>query len=342
MKKYLSILTALFAVLFTSCSNDDIPVMHETVFKVDPSTVISSYDEYYVGDLTALGSGCKLRIRLLVYNEDGSLVAYDEAFSNDYTHIHSFNFALAEGEYTTVAITDVIIGDFEYYTMTNQERLNTLQLTNTGYVGGQNNILGLTAESQYVTSIPHDINIKVKPAGALIICYIKNWNDCLKYTDSKTGEKIDIETYYLTANQISSDITLNSIGDPIYSIQTSTDFNYAWYIHERDSDYKNGYGYVFKFPMSNVKLLWQGVTYNEKRYRWGEPVALNIEANEEYYFELDMATDEATWHDLNINTRKSNEIFNSNTKNAKLNQNFNFMIKDEPVSIKAIDYLKKK
>ena len=162
MKKYLSILTALIAVLFTSCSNDDIPVMHETVFKVDPSTVISSYLEYNVGDLTSFSSGNKLRIRLLAYDEDGVLVASDESFSNDYTHIQTFNFALPEGNYTTVAITDVVSSTTEFYTLSNQERLNTTTITSTGKIGLQSGILGLTTETHYVSSYTNDINIKVK------------------------------------------------------------------------------------------------------------------------------------------------------------------------------------
>lgn len=342
MKKYLSILTALIAVLFTSCSNDDIPVMHETVFKVDPSTVISSYLEYNIGDLTSFSSGNKLRIRLLAYDEDGVLVASDESFSNDYTHIQTFNFALPEGNYTTVAITDVVSSTTEFYTLSNQERLNTTTITSTGKIGLQSGILGLTTETHYVSSYTNDINIKVKPAGALIVYSINNWNACLDYVDKNTGENVNIESYALLANQVSGDLTLNSVGEPVYSITSSTDYDYLWTLHTRNSNAQGGYGYIFKFPMSNVKLKWVGETFNDKVYSWGDAAVVNIEAGKEYYFELNVDTNEAEWLVLDLSSRKSANLFNTNNSNATLNQNFNLMIKDEPVSIKAIDYLKKK
>ncbi len=342
MKKYLAIFAVLFTVILSSCSNDDIPVTHTTAFKVDPSTVISSYEEYNVGDLTSLGSNYQLRIRLLVYNENGVLVASDEAFSADYTHIQTFSFNLSEGEYTTVAITDVIgktsSAVEEFYTLSNQERLNTTTLTYTNYVGAQLAILGLTTEKQHIAASASDINIKVKPAGALIVCHIDDWNACLDYNDN--GVAIDVETYKLLGNQASSDLTLNTYGEPTYSIKSSSDYDYIWYTHKRNSQYLGGYGYAFKFPMTNVKLKWVAET-SSGRYNWGAPAVVDIEAGKEYYFELDVANEEAGWYDMEINSYRATAVQKANEKIEAMNTNFNFRIENEPVSVKAINYMKK-
>lgn len=342
MKKYLAIFAVLFTVILSSCSNDDIPVTHTTAFKVDPSTVISSYEEYNVGDLTSLGTSYQLRIRLLVYNDKGVLVASDESFSADYTHIQTFNFNLAEGEYTTVAITDVVgktssaVGEF--YTLSNQEKLNTTTLTYTNYIGGQLAILGLTTENQSISSYSRDINIKVKPAGALIVIHIDDWNACLDYNDN--GVPLNVKTFKLLGNQASSDLTLNSFGEPEYSVKSSSDYDYIWYTHDRDDKYIGGYGYSFKFPMRNIKLKWVAETAST-RYSWGDPAVVDIEAGKEYYFELDVANDEAGWYDLDISTKAPAMIQKADNL-LKQNMNYGFKIENNPISVKAINYLKQK
>lgn len=342
MKKYLAIFAVLFTVILSSCSNDDIPVTHATAFKVDPSTVISSYEEYNVGDLTSLGSYYQLRIRLLVYNQEGVLVASDEAFSPDYTHVQTFSFNLSEGEYTTVAITDVVgktsSAVDEFYTLSDQTKLNTTTLSYTGYVGGQRAILGLTTESQYISSSSREIGIKVKPAGALIVCHIDNWNACLNWNDN--GVTLDVKTFKLLGNQASSDLTLNSFGEPTFSIRSSSNYDYIWYTHDRNSDYVGGYGYAFKFPMTNVKLKWVAETASGS-YNWGDPAVVDIESGKEYYFELDVENDEAGWYDLGIDAQK---VAAMQIANPSVEQQFNLMlnVENETTSIKPITYLKQK
>lgn len=346
MKKYLAIFAVLFTVILSSCSNDDIPVTHVIAFKVDPSTVISSFEEFRAGDLTSLPSEVQLRIRLLVYNEDGMFVDSKEDFSEDYTHIKTFLFNLPEGEYTTVAITDVVgknsssIGEF--YTLSNQEKLNTTTLTYTSdFIGGKFAILGLTTEKQHITTSTSDINIKVRPAGALIFYLIDDWNACLDY--SYNGVKIDVEDFKLVANQFSSDLTLNTNGEPIYSSSSSSDFDYIWCLHTRNPESFGGYGYAFKFPMNNVKVEWLAVAQTGT-HLWGEPAVVDIEAGKEYKFRLDVANDKAEWSEYGIDNLlyyQTGSVQKFYDKKYTKNTEFNFTIENEPVSIRAIDYLKK-
>ena len=342
MKKTLVALTAVITVMLTSCSNDDLPVYHTTTFKVDPSTVISSYVEYNVGDLTSLYGDYKLRIRLLAYNEEGILVASDEAFSDDYTHIQTFSFDLVDGTYTTVAITDVILpgtDGIEFYTLANQQRLSTTQVSDAGYIGGAMGILGLSTERRTISSSTGDVTIQVKPAGALIVCEIEDWNACTNFVNSD-GDPIDASSFTLAANQLSSDLSLNSNGDPIFSVNSSSEYAYRWFAMDRNPQYTRGYGYIFKFPMKNVKLKWQ-VRDADKTYAWGEPILLDIEIGKEYYFSLDVASDEAGWYDLDIEAQRSRAEQHMKRTGNVLRLDFNPAIENESLSVKPVDYLKR-
>lgn len=347
MKKYLEILTVLIAVILSSCSNDDIPVSYSTVFKVDPSTVISSYIEYNAGDLTSLGSDYQIRIRLLVYDKDGVLVTSGESYSPDYTHIQTFTFNLTEGEYTTVAITDVVgktsSAISEIYTLSGQERLNTTQITETTkYIAYQRGILGLTVNSQYIDSATSDINIDVEPAGCLIVYHIDDWNSCLDFEDPETGKALDAACFELWANQYSSDLTLNSMGEPTYSTKSSSDYDWRWLSHDRNSKYAGGYGYIFKFPMKKVKLQWVTQTQNGTVYSWGDSAVVDLEAGKEYFFELDVPNDEALWKVFNNSKASQTAIQKYHCNDMIMNPDFGLNPKNGMVSIRAIDYLKAK
>lgn len=199
-------------------------------------------------------------------------------------------------------------------------------------------ILGLTTENQSISSYSRDINIKVRPAGALIVIHIDDWNACLDYNDN--GVPLNVKTFKLLGNQASSDLTLNSFGEPEYSVKSSSDYDYIWYTHDRDDKYIGGYGYSFKFPMRNVKLKWVAETAST-RYSWGDPAVVDIEAGKEYYFELDVANDEAGWYDLDISTKAPAMIQKADNL-LKQNMNYGLKIENNPISVKAINYLKQK
>ena len=62
MKKILYSLIAVLAMVMSSCSNDDIEVLHSVNIKVNPSKVISTFTyEYQPGELESFPDGYKLR-----------------------------------------------------------------------------------------------------------------------------------------------------------------------------------------------------------------------------------------------------------------------------------------
>lgn len=179
MKKYFVILTAVMAVLLSSCSNDDIPVMKSTVIRVDPSTVMSNFTyQLNPGDLDGVSSEQQLRIRLFIYDNKGKLVDEQTQTVRNYLTTASFETKLrSEESFIAIAITDVTTskeGDVpEYWGIEDASTLSSLRIDYLGWEGnyGDQEILGV--KSATINS-GEDTTIKVEAAGALICTWVRN------------------------------------------------------------------------------------------------------------------------------------------------------------------------
>lgn len=289
MKKLLSLFAAVVAVMLSSCSNDDIPVRQPITFKVNPSTVISGFNEYSPGELTVFPTNFMLRVRLLVYNNNGSLVASDTQTFSDYSHIMTSHQTLEEGAYTIVTLTDVITktDDNFAWILSNEQSLTTLKLTQGEYIRHQLGILGLETKKVNISSSTTDISIDVKPAGALAFVLYGNWN---QYSD--------VVYYKLITNKLSDNLSLNSEGEPQFSITSASTLKYRMSRVEWDKNYLGAYRYIFLFPMQNVYYQFACEADDEKTYTLGESALVNIEKGKEYYFSIDVETEETEWLDI--------------------------------------------
>lgn len=296
MKKYLAIFAVLFTVILSSCSNDDIPMSQSISFKVNPSTVVNSFDEYDAGELTVFPKGYLLRVRLLIYNETGKLVSSDVQTFGDYSHIMSSSQNLEEGNYTVVTTTDIITTEDDQYAwiLSGEENLTSLTMTKTEYIRQQWEILGLETTHISITSSTKDVNIDVKPAGALAIVFYNNWN---KYTD--------VLKYKLNSDKVADNFMLDSNGLPQYSVKSSDNTNYRISLVTWDSNYTGAYRYIFLFPMQNVTLQFKCECDDDKTYLLGEPAKVDIEKGKEYLFAIDVETDEAEWYDITPTKNRS-------------------------------------
>ena len=110
MNKYLYLVIDLIASFFTSCSNDDITIGTAYTVNVNASTVISSFIAISDGEFEAFqDSKERLRIRVLIYNENGELVAQDAGIYTNYNvQLKSTN-KLKAGKYTVIGISDVVL-----------------------------------------------------------------------------------------------------------------------------------------------------------------------------------------------------------------------------------------
>lgn len=108
MKKYIISAMALLAMLVTSCSNEDITIEAPSTISVNAAGVISHFQEYKAGELEVMDSGRKLRLRALVYNSNGELVAqHTDYFTNYNVQLKTSEF-LSPGTYTVIGISDVV------------------------------------------------------------------------------------------------------------------------------------------------------------------------------------------------------------------------------------------
>lgn len=299
MKKYLPIIAVLFTVLLSSCSNDDIPVGKTTTFKVNPNTVISGFEEWKAGDLTVINSYFQLRVHLLVYNESGKLVSEDVQHFGDYAHVMTSNLNLSDGErYRAIAITDIVrkSDSFEYWSLIGKRDLSTLKLSDTGYIGGQRNILGI-ASTDFVCGEMSQVSIDVQPAGALLIVYyegIRSWSN--------------ISEYELGINRSADYVSFNHLARPEWNVQASS--SYDWRISNiKVSDFddrpntKNIYDYVFAIPYGQTNMLFRAKKKSPAEWiALTQSISLNLAEGTEFFISCDIAEQKIEYEQL-VNSR---------------------------------------
>ncbi|MBQ7940970.1 MAG: hypothetical protein IJ328_01010 [Muribaculaceae bacterium] len=253
MKKYILMLAVAFAAVFSSCTNDEIPVQQSTSFKINLATVVDGFAsiELSPGELTTPPFNSRLRVCLLVYNKAGVLVNKEIQYAQSYSQIISSKMDLSEGDYTILVITDVDLTDEIYnrWKLEGEENLATTKIVGTGYIKNELAILGIKSQQIKINSNDNiEYKINVEPAGAIIRV---DYYNCNKWDF--------VESYELAVKQISSDIKFDSNGEPQYSIETSD--VYKWRINSVDTryeEYYNGqvlageYRYSFSFPQKNA------------------------------------------------------------------------------------------
>ena len=294
MKKLFFLLAVIVTAIFSSCSNDDIEIQKPITFKINPETVINSYQEFSTGDLVVLPSTLKLRVRLLIYDEDGVLAASDTQKFKDYSHIMTSTLNLPEGKYTVVAMTDIVSDSNEDFAwaLSGEEKLNTVKITKSEYIREQWEIMGLTTQNLYLNGNTDDVKIDVQPAGSLAIVYYKNWN----YYN-------DVTHYALHCNRCPDHITLSNDGSVQYSIISDNYTKYRLSRVEWDSKYSGAYRYIFLFPVKGATFHFKCECTDGKTYTLGDAQVIDIENGREYYFTIDVENDEAEWLVFNSNHR---------------------------------------
>lgn len=133
MKKILYCLTALFAVMLASCSNDDIEVLQtgDVNFSVNTQSV---YDEFNMSNTVKekfLADNVKLGVYTFVYDEKGDLAVSDSMYTKTFGLVQQ-NFKLPKGEYTTITIEMMVDEDLnnmsESWIIIGKDKLSTIEI----------------------------------------------------------------------------------------------------------------------------------------------------------------------------------------------------------------------
>lgn len=288
MKKHIIIFaTIAMAALFVSCKNKDIQISRTVNFKVNPYEVISGFDyEVNAGELESFDSDYKLRVHLLVYDNLGYLVATDVQYLTNYQSIMNSSLELADGEYTAVAITDVVEYNgsvtFNFWTITGTERLSDLKVADAGYIGGKYKILGATNYHFDVREGSIDHTIRVQPAGALILVAALN----IHYYNT-------VVMYELDMNKTSDFCTFNSDGSYEVAIENNGgDFDWRLCYFEPNSLTGDVcYGYYFVLPLGHTSFQWYCKTNDGTWYYAGDEMSANIKFGEEYLAYMELGSD---------------------------------------------------
>lgn len=286
MKINLAIFAVLFAVLLTSCSNDEIPINRSVTFKLNPSTVVENLYELSAGDLTSLSSGATLNVDLYVYDKSGKLAYKDNQGFNAYTHIMTSNSNLENGEYTIVAISHVS-SSVDFWGFEGVDNINTLKVTDNGYIGGKSKILGLTVETVNVTDGENTFNIDIKNAGAVACVAIVNWN---RYSN--------VKSFGLAGKQSCDYITTNSYGNVEYSLESKSDYGFYKVKFDYNSNQTGAMSYFFTFPIKNAAMKFFAETTSGSTNYLGANLVDDINLGDSYLIVYDVTSEETEWVDM--------------------------------------------
>lgn len=288
MKRHIIWCMALVALIFTACKNEDITVSRSVNFKINPYEVISGFNfEVNAGELESFSSDYKLRVHLLVYNENGFLQASDVQYLTNYQSIMNSTLNLPEGNYTAVAITDVVEYNdgvtFQFWEITDTERIAELKVTDAGYIGLKYKILGITNYDFTVKQGNIDHTIRVQPAGALMLMYATN----VHYFDD-----LNIIRYQLDMNKSSDFCTFNNDGSYEVAVENNGG-SYDWRLCYFDpADYNNAvYAYYFVLPLGITSFQWYCKDSGGSWYYAGDEMSVNIKYGEEYLIYLELGSE---------------------------------------------------
>jgi hypothetical protein len=291
MRKYILILLVCITGL-VACTNDDITIDYDISFKIDPSTVISPFTyEMVPGELESFYSDYKLRVRLLIYNSEGTLVTEDVRYLTNYASVMSSSQSLPHGKYIALTVTDVVQfeGDniiLEFWKLGEYDLLTKAKIEDAGYLGLQYKMLGISKTDFTVndTSNNDDIIINVQPAGALILAiYYNVWT----YSD--------VSAYGLIGSKFSDACIFDNQGNYAVSVRNNNG-SFDWWHNRFDlegfsTDYPAYYNFNFELPMSNLNLKFQALLSDGEQYLdLSGPMTINPKVGEEYLFNIDIAT----------------------------------------------------
>ncbi|MBQ9465495.1 MAG: hypothetical protein IJU62_00785 [Muribaculaceae bacterium] len=266
-----------------ACTNDDIPMGNTVTFKVNPNTVVSPFTyEFSAGELEQIDSDEKLRLRLFVYDNAGNLVNKAEELVSSYTNIVNMPLSLASGNYTIIGTSDVVQPGSkvpEFWGFSGEQQLNTLTITDLGYIGAQAKILGVAKSQVSVSSDTRDVSINLAPAGSVIYVLVRSIHQYSNVTH-----------YGLVCNKTTDALLFDNNGNTLFDVKQQDGMVYVMAKISTGNTGDNIYTMNYIFPMTTAK--YQFVYYEgDSFYDLGSEMTINntTQAGKEYLFSMDMS-----------------------------------------------------
>ncbi len=289
MKKFIFILSILSVAFFSSCDNKAIPESiidppapeYSVTFQLNPETVVEPFynTRSYV---ERLYSNQKLRLRLLIYTDEGVLTSSNEIQLSSYLEKDNITINLKEGRYLAIAISDVINPSNsnapEYWKLSGEQNISTLTITDAGFMGSDSQILGVSS-TQFIADkngVVH--SMELKPVGAIIYIYYANIHHFN-----------NVETYSYSCDKNAESIKFDSRGGFTPSFATDNIYDLSRF---NPNDYDKSYleNYAFVLPMQVFATAFFAKV-DDEWYYMSDPMTLtDVTAGKEYYAYIDMAS----------------------------------------------------
>ena len=305
MKKNIVLCLAMMALIMSSCKNDDISISRQVSFEVTPYEVVKKWIPYVLNEssITELYSNQQLRINLLVYDLNGNLIASDTRMLKDYNENMVTNIELADGEYTVVAISDVVENGMDFcWTIKGTERLSTLIIENiTTKIKNEEEIVGI-GNAQITVDANHSFHhVEMHPAGALVIVKDANmpfWEGFVAYS-------------YLYSTKLNNTYTFNNNGSYVPIAEENSNFNFR--IHYNFPEWMQSnkiyWEYHFIQPFGHTTFQWRMLVYNEEggtdEMVYKDTYQANIKEMHVYEFFFDWPNLEWSLNDITTNAMTS-------------------------------------
>lgn len=260
MKKLVVICMAVMALMMASCKNEDISISREVSFEVTPHEVVNNWIPYVLSEssITDLSSNNQLRINLLVYNKNGELIASDTQMLKDYNENMVATLELANGEYTVVAISDVVENGRDLcWTIKGTERLSTLMIEDISTLITDDEAIVGIGNARIMVDADHSFHhVEMRPAGALVIV-----------KDSKmTYWEGVVSLSYLCSTKLNKAYTFNDNGSYISNVDENSTFSYR--IHYNYPEWMQPnyvyWEYHFIQPFGNTAFQWKLYVNNDE------------------------------------------------------------------------------
>lgn len=268
MKKIFSTLSLLAIVLLagTSCSNDEIEINDsQLTFTINLSNVmkydgIDVIEKHFKSNQTdpvkflkevPIEDGFQLRVRNLVYDENGILRKQTEDFASSYNQTIQPRLMVSDGKYTVITLTDIVeknskgkVG-FHFWDVKDSTILGKTRIVPTGYIGKFES-LGF-ARTEITVGGSTIYEVKPSPVGSMTFLLYRNIKDFkinnkpINYLALQTKHHLDY--FYFDSNKSLTILEKNS-----------DDYNWRYaHINPSSSDYtaKNVYNFTFIIGCQN-------------------------------------------------------------------------------------------
>ncbi len=274
MKKYIFAITAFTALLFASCSNDDIEI--ETSEDINDVSVTVSLSDFFSSynftdtqhDINVQEksyrtfnseSGLYIQVRTLFYNSRGNLVDSLLTYSSN-TNAVTQNTKLAEGQYTAITTLTFAYkttsGDYRSYwwALTDKDKLSTAKLSEQS----RSRWSILSYEAKTITVTPEStttLTMSPSPVGSLVYMYFQNF----QYENESSYGTVtdnDIRRLSLFGRNLATDFVLNPDASEKYIYRDDAGSDSWWYLYSFEpSDFDDDWTYFQSNLYSFFHLL---------------------------------------------------------------------------------------